>query len=274
MLRGTGPADAPAGRLVLDGLELTQGLRLAVRSVEAVDLRYLTLRAPGAIALRATGTLTAVRLTIDSSLCGPVRLGTAAGPVTGRIDVCDSVLGVDGATGEALTAPELATTLCNTTVLGPSSLRELTATNVVFAAPVTVTRRQSGCVRYSFVPSGPTVPRTFRCQPALALAEAAHTKGAPLTADEQAAARLSVQPVFADVAADEPTYAMLHQLCPDAIRSGGEEDVEMGAFARAASGIAVANLVALFDDYLPVALEAGVIDDTRSAAVTARRNVP
>jgi hypothetical protein len=274
VLRGTGPADAPAGRLVLDGLELTQGLRLAVRSVEAVDLRYVTLRAPGAIALRATGTLTAVRLTIDSSLCGPVRLGTAAGPVTGRIDVCDSVLGADGATGEALTAPELATTLCNTTVLGPSSLRELTATNVVFAAPVTVTRRQSGCVRYSFVPGDSAVPRAFRCQPALALAEAADTKGAPLTADEQAAARLSVQPVFADVAADEPTYAMLHQLCPDAIRSGGEEDVEMGAFARAASGIAVANLVALFDDYLPVTLEAGVIDDTRSAAVTARRNVP
>ena len=137
-----------------------------------------------------------------------------------------------------------------------------------------MTRRQSGCVRYSFVPGDSAVPRTFRCQPALALAEAADTKGAPLTADEQAAARLSVQPVFADVAADEPTYAMLHQLCPDAIRSGGEEDVEMGAFARAASGIAVANLVALFDDYLPVALEAGVIDDTRSAAVTARRNVP
>lgn len=276
VLRGTGPAAAPAGRLVLDGLELTQGLRLAVRSVEAVDLRYVTLRAPGAIALRATGTLTAVRLTIDSSLCGPVRLGTA-GPVTGRIDVCDSVLGTDGATGEALTAPELATTLCNTTVLGPSSLRELTATNVIFGAPVTVTRRQSGCVRYSFVPDGPNgsaVPRTFRCQPALALAEAARIKGAPLTADEQTAARLSVQPVFADVAADEPTYAMLHQLCPDAIRSGGEEDVEMGAFARAASGIAVANLVALFDDYLPIALEAGVIDDTRSAAVTARRNVP
>jgi hypothetical protein len=137
-----------------------------------------------------------------------------------------------------------------------------------------VTRRQSGCLRHSFVAPGSATPRTFRCQPTLALAEAAEAKGGPLTGDEQAAARLAVHPVLTDVAADEPTYAMLHPLCPDAIRSGGEGDVEMGAFARAAFGIAVADLVALFDDYLPVALEAGVIDDTRSAAVATRRNVP
>jgi hypothetical protein len=274
VLRGTGAADAPAGRLVLDGLELTQGLRLAVRSVAAVDLRYVTLRAPGTIALRATGTLTAIRISIDSSVCGPVRLGTTAGPVTGSLTMRDSVLGADGAAGEALTAAELATTLCNVTVLAASSMRELTGTNVVFTEPVTVTRRQSGCLRHSFVAPGSATPRTFRCQPALALAEAAEAKGGPLTEDEQAAARLAVHPVLTDVAADEPTYAMLHPLCPDAIRSGGEGDVEMGAFARAAFGIAVADLVALFDDYLPIALEAGVIDDTRSAAVAARRNVP
>jgi hypothetical protein len=277
VIRGTGAADAPAGRLVLDGLELTQGLRLAVRSVGAVDLRYVTLRAPGTIALRATGTLTAVRVSIDSSLCGPVRLGTGAGPVTGSLTVRDSVLGADGAAGEALTAAELATTLCNVTVLGPSSVRELTATNVVFAQPVTVTRRQSGCVRHSFVASGSATPRTFRCQPVLAVAEAleaAEARGVPLTADERDAARLSVEPVFTDTDADEPTYAMLHPLCPDAIRSGGEGDAEMGAFARAAFGIAVADVVSLFDDYLPVALEAGVVDDTRSAAVAARRNKP
>ena len=38
---------ATPGRLVVDGLELTGGLRLAVRSVQRLDLRHTTLRSPG-----------------------------------------------------------------------------------------------------------------------------------------------------------------------------------------------------------------------------------
>jgi hypothetical protein len=273
VVRGTGPAGVPAGRLVLDGVELTRGLRLAANAVAALDLRFVTVRSPGGIAVRATGSLTAVRVTVEASICGPVRLGTA-GSVTGRIDVRGSVLDTDGAAGDALTAPDLDCSLCDVTVIGPSSMRSLEATNVIFMRPVVVMRRQSGCVRYSFVPAGSATPRAFRCQPALAVDAAAEVKAAPLTAGEVTAAQLSVQPVLMDVSADEPTYALLHPLCPEEVRSGGDGDAEMGAFARAAFGIATANLVSLFDDYLPVALEAGVIDDTRSAAVAHRRNVP
>ncbi|MDD7942411.1 hypothetical protein PHK61_28750 [Actinomycetospora lutea] len=262
-----------AGRLVLDGLELTAGLELAVESAHAVDLRHVTVRHPGHVALGATGALSDVAVTVDSSVCGPIRLGTG-GTATGRLDVRDSVLDGDSAPGEALTAPDLDVGLCNVTVLGPSSMRSLEATNVIFTESTTVTRRQSGCVRYSFVPPDSRTPREHRTQPALALEEAREAKGAPLTSDERVATTLSVQPVLMDVAVDEPTHAMLHALCPDAIRSGGEADAEMGAFARAAFGVATANLVSLFDDYLPVALEAGVIDDTRSGAVATRRDVP
>ena len=67
---------------------------------------------------------------------------------------------------------------------------------------------------------------------------------------------------------------MLHQLCPDAILMGGENGAEMGAFARAAFGIVTTNLESTFTDFLPIALEAGVIDDTRSGAVATRRNQP
>jgi hypothetical protein len=67
---------------------------------------------------------------------------------------------------------------------------------------------------------------------------------------------------------------MLHPLAPDAIRLGGEEDAEMGAFSTAATGLRIANLTSLFDDYVPFGLEAGVIDDTRSSAIAQRRNRP
>jgi hypothetical protein len=45
-------------------------------------------------------------------------------------------------------------------------------------------------------------------------------------------------------------------------------------FAQSAEGLRAANLTSLFEDYLPFGLEAGLIDDTRSTAVAARRNRP
>lgn len=273
--RGAGPATAEAGRLVVDGLEITGGMKLAVRSVSGLQIRHTTLRAPGAAALTATGQLTDVTVEVTRSLCGPIRLGSTGVAVTGEANVCDSVIAADGITsGDTLSAPGLDCCLRDVTVLGTSAMRQLTATNVLFDEPVTVTRRQSGCVRYSFVPDGSAAPRTYRCQPQLALAAAREAKGAPLGVSEAERVRLSVEPVLLDRSLDEPTVAMLHELCPDAIRLGGEDQAEMGAFAVVAHGIARDNLVSLFDDFVPSALRAGVIDDTRSAAVAQRRNTP
>jgi hypothetical protein len=274
ILRGAGDAAAPAGRLVLDGLELTRGLLLGERSVDELHLRYMTVRSPGAAAVVAQGALVAARITVDRSVCGPLRIGGPGSAVSGELLVSDSVVATDGAPGDALAALDADVTLCDVTVLGTASMRSLSATNAVFAAPVTVTRRQTGCVRYSFVPDGSAVPRMFRCQPALALADAEEAAHRPLTTDEADSVRLANEPVFLDVTLDEPTVAMLHPLCPETVRSGGEGDAEMGAFARAAFGIAVADVRALFDEYLPVALEAGVFDDTRSGALAVRRNTP
>ena len=273
VLRGAGDPAASAW-LVLDGLELTRGLLLGERSVDGLDLRYVTVRSRGGAAVAAQGPLVAARITVDRSVCGALRVGGPGTAVSGELVVSDSIVTTDGAGGDALAAPDADVALRNVTVLGTSSMRSLSVTNAVFAGPVTVTRRQTGCVRYSFVPEGSAVPRTFRCQPALALAAAEQTAHRPLTTDEAAAVRLASEPVFLDVDPGEPTFAMLHPLCPETIRSGGEGDAEMGAFARAAFGITVADVRTLLEEYLPVALEAGVIDDTRSGAVAARRNRP
>jgi hypothetical protein len=272
--RGSGPATAEPGRLVIDGLEITGGMQLAAHSVSQVQLRHTTLRSPGASALTATGHLTDVTVEVTRSLCGPISLGSSTATVTGDLVVCDSVVAADGIARDAVAALGLDCCLRNVTVLGTSRVRELTATNVLFTKAVTVTRRQSGCVRFSFVPDGSAAPRLYRCQPQLALSAARQAKGTPLSASDAERVRLSVEPVILDRSLDEPTVAMLHELCPDAIRMGGEDEAEMGAFAVAAHGIARANLVSLFDDFVPSALRGGVIDDTRSAAVAQRRNLP
>ncbi|NUU19596.1 hypothetical protein HP550_20320 [Cellulomonas humilata] len=272
VVRGTGGAGLRPGRLVLDGLELTGGLTVGTESLAELELRHVTVRSPGAVAVAVKGPATGIHLLVDSAIVGPV--ATTGTAVTGRLTVTDSVVTADGAALPALAAADLDLVLCNVTVLGATSARSLEATSTVFAEPVKVTRRQSGCVRYSSVPDGSSTPRTFRCQPALALAAASSGPTGRLSKTEAELVRLSVRPVFMDVSADEPTLAMLHPLCPDAIRSGGQDDAEMGAFARAAFGVAVDNVSSLFPEYLPFALAARVLDDTRSGSVASRRNRP
>ena len=133
------------------------------------------------------------------------------------------------------------------------------------------TRRQSGCVRYSWVPGGSALPRRFRCQPDLIPARRRRHEGSPLTAAQRAHRGASAMtPLLLDTSLDEPTVAMLHPLTRDGIRLGGEYDTEMGVFSAAAGGLRVANLTSLFDDHVPF-VEAGVLDDTRSSAAAERR---
>ena len=265
---------AVGGRLVLDGLSLTGGVELRAGAVSDLLIRYCNLRAPGSAALSTTAALRGTQLRIDRSIVGTVRLDFGTGPATGSLAVTDSVIASDGATGLALDAFKLETDLRNVTVLGQGRCKQLEATNVIFYAPFAVTRTQAGCVRYSWVPNGSTMPRTFRCQPQLALGAAAAAKGAALDPSERDAVAAAQIPQLLDTSLDEPTLAMLAANCPETIRMGGEAEAEMGAFSAVATGLRYANMRRLFEDYIPFGTEAGLIDDTRSSAVALRRNRP
>lgn len=267
-------SSAVGGRLVLDGLSLTSGLELRSGAVSDLLVRYCTLRAPGSAALSTTAALRGTDVRIDRSIVGAVRLNFGSDTATGSLAIGDSVVSGDGASGLALDALKLDTDLRNVTVLGPGRCKVLEATNIIFSAPFTVTRTQAGCVRYSWVPDGSTMPRGFRCQPQLALAAAAEAKGSALTAEERGAVVLSQTPQLLDLSLDEPTIALLAAHCPETIRMGGEAEAEMGAFASVAVGLRYANMRRLFEDYIPFGNEAGLIDDTRSSAVALRRNRP
>jgi hypothetical protein len=270
------PANGRAGVLVLDGVELTAGLSLDANAVSQLRIRYATVRSPGGTAIATAAALEGAAVVIERAIVGHIVLDSGNSPATGTLTITDSIVSTDtnGTPGAAITASSLDATLSNATVLGTASFKSLEATNVIFNASATVTRRQSGCVRYSAIAAGSSMPRRFRCQPDLALADAATRKGAPLTPAEQDSVALGVMPLFLDTSLDEPTVAMLHPLAGDAIRLGGENNAEIGAFSVAAEGLRMANLVGLFDDYVPFGLEAGLIDDTRSSAVATRRNRP
>jgi hypothetical protein len=273
------PGDVPgSGTLVVDGIEGVMGLQIAGDAARSIRVRHCTFRVPGGAAVTVTGSWSGGTLAFEQAMLGPLQL--TAADATGTLVLRDCVVASDGAAGAVVGADALDAQLANVTLLGTSRFKSLEATNVLFTDIVTVSRTQAGCLRYCYVHAcydplaGARVPQRFRCLPDLARAAAVARKQADLAPGEAAEVDLSVRPLFLDTDLEEPTCAMLHPLASDLIRLGGEGEAEIGAFARAAQGLRVANIRRLFGEALPFGLEAGCIDDTRSSAAAARRNVP
>ena len=158
-------------------------------------------------------------------------------------------------------------TIERATVFGPVHVAELTASESLFTVPIVVERRQIGCVRFSYVPSDAVTPRRFRCQPDLEIASrtaeaerAADGRG--LTDDERGAISLAVErsvvPVFTDSRYGQPAYGQLATNCAAAIRTGAEDEGEIGAFHFLRQAQRLTNLRTGLDEYLRFGLEAGV----------------
>jgi hypothetical protein len=134
----------------------------------------------------------------------------------------------------------LALTIDGCTVLGETKARTLDASNAIFVGRVQVERRQSGCVRFSFLPLESEAPRRFQCQPP----------------SEPGA--VSVVPQFASTTFGDPDYAMLAASCPPEIATGADDEGEMGAWHFLQAPQRVRNLRLALDEYLRFGLEAGV----------------
>ncbi len=150
----------------------------------------------------------------------------------------DTVIG-DGTTP----AGNIALTAC--TVIGGIHCTRLDASNSILLADlppgdprlaaIHARRRQVGCLRYSFVPPDSRVPRRYRCQP-----EAA-----------------GITPRFTALAFADPAYVQLTIATPDAIRTGADDESEMGATHLLYTPQREANLLLRLDEYLRFGLQAG-----------------
>jgi hypothetical protein len=183
---------------------------------------------------------TSLRVEIERSSCGPVSVTEFAPSVS----ITESIVrGERAASGQSLPALEAAHAVVeHSTLLGDADLRSIEASGSIFRDPVTARRRQEGCVRYSYVAPGSTVPRRFRCHPADA-------------ADASAAAR--VVPGFVSTDPGDPGYAQLAPGAPEEIALGAEDGDEMGAFHFTHGGQRIAHLRTRLDEYLRLGLEAG-----------------
>lgn len=217
----------PGGTLVLDGLLIEGAITVAAGALAHLRVAHCTLTDTLEMATGNTG------LEVDVERCATRAIDVGGG--ARLVSVRDSI--VDGGGGPALSAPVVA--IERSTVLGASAVRSVQATDSIFTGALDAERRQTGCVRYSYLPLASRAPRRFRCRPKTAAEEA------------------RVVPAFASTDYGDPGYAQLAADCPEEIARGADDEGEMGAFNFVQAPHRMANLRARLDEYLRFGLEAG-----------------
>jgi hypothetical protein len=192
-----------------------------------------------------------VIVTIDRSILGSLRTHDGV-----ECRLRDTVLDANGKNAVAYSAADGlsaggALTLDACTVVGTIHALELplVSNSILFAeletgstwpAPIIATRRQQGCVRFSFVPSASRVPRRFRCVP---------------SSDTSTTAA----PQFSSVRYGHHAYAQVRSVSGPAILTGASDEGEMGAFHFLCQPQRDTNIRVRLDEYLRVGLEAGIV---------------
>jgi hypothetical protein len=255
------------GTLVLEGLVIAGGaLRLAATGDDeprTLILRDCTL-VPG-LALKPNGSATSpgqpslviahpfAKVTIERCITGPLQVDTHA-----EIELRDTIVdagaphavafdgdGSGGAGGEL--------TIKSCTLIGKVHTRLMSlASNSLFfanlaatdpwAGPVIADRRQSGCMRFCFVPRRSITPRRHRCVP-----DAAHP---------------TVLPHFTSLRYGTPGYIQLRAITDPAIRQGADDEGEMGVLHPLYQPQREANLRIRVEEYLRFGLRAGLFHST------------
>ena len=112
---------------------------------------------------------------IQRSICGPLWLGEGIN----QLQITDSLIETGRADAPigavAIAAPYSALTLNTTTVLGTTTARTLESSNSLFNEGVVTLQRQTGCLRFCYVPESSQTPSRYRCQPDQALGETLDT---------------------------------------------------------------------------------------------------
>jgi hypothetical protein len=247
--------------LELNGLLVAGAGVVTTGSLNALDIGHCTF-VPGRTLNQdgTTPTPAAVSLTIESATTeASIRasiLGAVLSDPQVTLSIADSVLDAHdpasaaygGANGGSFGG---SLTIARSTVVGTIHTTEMTlGENSIFLGVVTAERRQQGCVRFSWVPWRSRVPRRFHCQPVIA-------DGTSDAAADVMQARLS--PRFTSLVYGRPGYGQLDWRGPDAITRGAEDGSEMGVFSSLKAPQREAALRIRLDEFLPVALEAGIL---------------
>jgi hypothetical protein len=186
---------------------------------------------------------------VDASDRDAVALCGRTAPSGGGLRTVSGV--ADMAVGDG-TTPAGEVDLHESTVVGGIHCTQLDASNslLVAALPtgdprkaaIHARRRQVGCVRFSFVPEGSRTGKRYRCAP---------------DPESDAGTRRATTARFTSMRFGDPAYLQLTTSTPDAIRTGADDESEMGVTHQLYAPQRERNLLLRLDEYLRFGLEAG-----------------
>jgi hypothetical protein len=193
-----------------------------------------------------------VTVEIERSIVGGLRAHPDA-----IVRITDGIVDATDPSGVAFAAPDGAGAGAELSVVGGTVIGKVHArilrliSNTILAArlaeadpwpfPVHAERRQEGCMRFSYVPPGSRTPRRHACQPASA-ADAAR-----------------VQPQFTATRYGRPAYCQLALRGAPELRTGSDDESEMGAFHHLFAPQRETNVTVRLEEYLRFGLEAGIL---------------
>jgi hypothetical protein len=237
------------GALTLHGLHLEGALHVDADALSEITVSHCTIadRITPAVAI---GSESVPASDIDVSVVRSIVRGLYVSG-TGITHIDDSVVDAGGDAAAAVSVADGALGLCACTVRGTTTARTLSANDTLFTGQVTVSRRQEGCVRFSFVPPGSVTPKHFRCQPDLALGSDVHDAAQA----DRVATRL--RPRFVSEQIGHPGYFQLSTGVAREVFTGSEEGSEMGVWCHLRQPQRLSNLKTSLATYLRFGLEAG-----------------
>lgn len=237
IVRGTAPDGSPEpGRLVLEGLTIEGDVIVADSLLGGLDVRSVTIARSATLSVE--GVHARLQLALERTACGPISAPTAVM----EMHLLDSL--VDGRPRSALSAPNAVLDVRAVTFIGEVAAKSIEAIDSIFRDPLTIERRQVGCVQFSWIAPGSEAPRRFRCVPA---SEA--DTGAPA-------------PMFASLDPRDSGYGSLSAATDAVILEGAADSGEMGAFHFVHATRRLRNVGRSFDEYLRLGLEAGIFTVT------------
>jgi hypothetical protein len=133
-------------------------------------------------------------------------------------------------------APTLTTNRC--TLLGAVHVGTADVSDSIITGTVLTDRRQTGCIRYSYVGDGSQTPRQFRC-----------VSGGPGVP----------QPEFVSLRFGHPGLAQQTPGCPREIAEGAEDGSEMGAFSSVRQPQRLAAVASVLSEFVRVAAVSGIV---------------
>jgi hypothetical protein len=282
-----GISGQPGSRVVFDGLMIV-GRGIEAQGPAADDqlrqpddlceivIRHCTLvpgwtlhcdcdpKQPGEPSITLDRTRAAVR--IEHSIIGPISV--ISPPRHGEplsLSVCNSVLDATAVERLALGSPTeavaaVAARFERCTVIGEVQAHSVShAQDSIFAGRMRVMRRQTGCMRFCYVPDGSRTPRRFHCQPDLVIEATRAIADPAVWSTRRAQELLRVVPELMSQRYGSVNYARLDDACCEEIRAGASDESAMGVFHDLYEPQREANLATRLEEFVPAGTDAGIL---------------